>query len=116
MKLIFVVKILLSLLFLLSVSLTPRGCDGYENGYIILSNSLTIQRDSKSEYAKSPYIFTWGHVLFSPELENCPIKDRDYYEHVPSGQICKDPYGVPGWALEFHAMLIASIEVCQVVP
>ena len=116
MKLIFVVKILLSLLLLLSVSLTPRGCDGYENGYIILSNSLTIQRDSKSEYANSPYIFTWGHVLSSPELENCPIKDRDYYEHVPSGQICKDSYGVPGWALEFHAMLNVSIEVCQVVP
>ena len=114
MKLIFVVKILLSLLFLLSVSLTPRGWDGNGNGYIILSNSLTIQKDSKNEYASS--VFTWGHVLFSPELENCPIKDRDYYEHVPSGQICKDPYGVPGWALEFHAMLIASIEVCQVVP
>ena len=114
MKLIFVVKILLSLLLLLSVSLTPRGWDG--NGYIILSNSLTIQRDSKSEYANSPYIFTWGHVLSSPELENCPIKDWDYYEHVPSGQICKDSYGVPGWALEFHAMLNASIEVCQVVP
>ena len=32
MKLIFVVKILLSLLFLLSVSLTPRGWDGNGNG------------------------------------------------------------------------------------
>ena len=62
------------------------------------------------------YLFTWGHVLSSPELENCPIKDRDYYEHVPSGQICKDSYGVPGWALEFHAVLNVSIEVCQVVP
>ena len=112
MKLIFVVKILLSLLLLLSVSLTPRGWDGNGNGYIILSFLLTVLRDS--EYASS--IFTWGHVLFSPELENCPIKDRDYYEHVPSGQICKDSYGVPGWALEFHAMLIAPIEVCQVVP
>ena len=96
MKLILVVKRLLSFLLVRSVSLIPEQDFIAEFHIFLVQDSLpSFLKVNMVSINDNCHQYTYNQILSLPELEDPPIEDWHEYEHVQGDPICKSPDEVP---------------------